>query len=273
MYASKPGALYKPKPECNTNPDFDCPEGSTRNGFFKVYGNNLAWRFLANTSDNDRTPIFVDFTQAGRYEMIINARSSFHRIDRTVLYHSDVTDEEAQQLTNAETQCMATGEVTLTFLVSDGFEAYENATVVLNDGDTLVTQNTDTTGRTAFTRGAGTYAYTVMAEGRPDLTGNVSVGADRTVLVTLPWVTKVPEPFAELNFSVFPNPATNRVTIAMPTAAEASVRLFDGSGRMVRSLTSGSQQFGLDLLGLPGGVYAVEVKTEAAVGRRKLVIR
>ena len=70
----------------------DRPEGSTGNGWFKVYrsgGSALDWRWSARTSDSDGHPIFADFNQAGEYEIQISGRSKNHAIDRLVLFRSN----------------------------------------------------------------------------------------------------------------------------------------------------------------------------------------
>ncbi|MEM6377855.1 MAG: T9SS type A sorting domain-containing protein [Bacteroidota bacterium] len=72
------------------------PEGSTREGWFKIYQNvrdNWTWR--ANTSDRDPHNIFVEFDSAGTYLMQIAGRSNGHAIDRIALYHSTVAESFA----------------------------------------------------------------------------------------------------------------------------------------------------------------------------------
>ncbi|MEL6275911.1 MAG: hypothetical protein AAFU03_12480, partial [Bacteroidota bacterium] len=91
-FAQKNNSLLKPKPTCNNDPNYDCPNGSTVNGFFKIYGggvNNFLWQ--ARTSDHDAHQIYADFPAAGVYDIEVNARSSFHAIDRMIMYHSNVS--------------------------------------------------------------------------------------------------------------------------------------------------------------------------------------
>lgn len=88
------GHRVKPKPDCETLPEFDCPEGSTLNGFFKVYGQDLDFVWQANTSDNDGHLIYARFDKAGNYDITINARSSHCQLDRMVLQHTDMVSDE-----------------------------------------------------------------------------------------------------------------------------------------------------------------------------------
>ncbi|MEM0930941.1 MAG: hypothetical protein AAGJ12_00655 [Bacteroidota bacterium] len=68
------------------------PEGSSADGWFKIYrsGNDNSFLWQARTSDNDAHDIFITFNTAGIYTMEISARSSFHGIDRFILFESDL---------------------------------------------------------------------------------------------------------------------------------------------------------------------------------------
>ena len=67
------------------------PEGSSSDGWFKIYrsGNDNAFVWQARTSDNDAHDIFVTFSDEGIYTMEVSARSSFHGIDRFILFQKD----------------------------------------------------------------------------------------------------------------------------------------------------------------------------------------
>nr|WP_298994613.1 hypothetical protein [uncultured Allomuricauda sp.] len=74
------------------------PEGSSSDGWFKIYrsGNNASFVWQARTSDNDAHDIFVTFSEEGIYTMEVSARSSFHGIDRFLLFNKDsFTRQEA----------------------------------------------------------------------------------------------------------------------------------------------------------------------------------
>lgn len=69
----------------------DDPEGSSGNGWFKVYrsgGPAANWSWSTRTSDSDAHPIYADFFEPGEYELQISARSKNHAIDRMVLFRS-----------------------------------------------------------------------------------------------------------------------------------------------------------------------------------------
>jgi len=96
-----------PKPECNSDAFGDCPAGSSLNGFFKVYGHSMNWKWNANTSDSDAHQIYVQFYEAGIYTITVNARSSWCLLDRMVLMKVDgVNNPTAQDLNNNQSICV-----------------------------------------------------------------------------------------------------------------------------------------------------------------------
>ncbi len=104
FYGQKEGGhqVY-PRPLCEKSPKngVDCPNGNSRNGFFKVYGQDFNFVWQAATSDHDGHILYAEFDRPGTYQIILNARSSFCQIDRMVLFHTDSLQEvKATQLSN-----------------------------------------------------------------------------------------------------------------------------------------------------------------------------
>ncbi|MFD1316405.1 hypothetical protein [Namhaeicola litoreus] len=82
------------------------PEGSSSNGWFKVYMNNLSeWFWRSNTNDNDPYNIFAKFDTAGVYDIEISGRSKFHAIDQFVLFKTDKSLSVAQNSALSEIGC------------------------------------------------------------------------------------------------------------------------------------------------------------------------
>lgn len=104
----------EPRPNCTSNPDRDCPEGSSTSGYFKAFMNRnpvtsspeQRWGFVTNTNDGDSFRfIWATFNTAGTYSVIIDARSNFFFMDKMVLRRTDVTNTTAYNLNNSESSC------------------------------------------------------------------------------------------------------------------------------------------------------------------------
>lgn len=119
FYATKQSShtsteALEPKPDCNRNPNRDCPEGSSIGGYFKAFMNRhpvnsspeQRWGFVTNTNDGDSFRfIWATFNTAGNYSVIVDARSNFFFMDKMVLRRSDVTNTTAYDLNNSESSC------------------------------------------------------------------------------------------------------------------------------------------------------------------------
>lgn len=85
--------------------------------------------------------------------------------------------------------------------------------------------------------------------------------------------------FEDLGFGLFPNPATQQVTVEVPLESDSDVRvtIFDPSGKAAltqqKALLKGENQFNFDLNTLPNGVYFVEVRNGEFVKTQKLVVQ
>lgn len=101
FYGEKDGQRVYPKGTGKT-PN---PNGSSKNGWFKIYQNNLGnWTWATRTSDHDPHEIFVEFDTAGIYTLEISGRSNGHAINRLALYHSDVNASLALDLSRPESE-------------------------------------------------------------------------------------------------------------------------------------------------------------------------
>ncbi|NAS13302.1 hypothetical protein [Poritiphilus flavus] len=73
------------------------PAGASSDGWFKIYrsGNNNEFKWQASTSDHDAHNIYVTFSGEGVYLIEISGRSSFHGIDRLLLFKEDMAEGDA----------------------------------------------------------------------------------------------------------------------------------------------------------------------------------
>ncbi|MEO1267285.1 MAG: hypothetical protein AAFX99_04240 [Myxococcota bacterium] len=83
-----------------------CPDGSTRDGWLKVYSTNATdWRWSTRTSDNDAHEIGVEFDEPGVYTLMMAARGDHHLIDRLVIHQRSIDDDTVHAENLAETRC------------------------------------------------------------------------------------------------------------------------------------------------------------------------
>ena len=273
FYGIRPNgnSQVKPKPVCNNDPNYDCPDGSTANGFFKVYGGPInGWEWKAKTSDNDAHDIFVDFLETGVYDIVVNARSSFHRIDRMVMFKlGTVTQSTARQLSNEETFCEVDGNYTVTFLVADGNQALQSAEVSMNNG----TSTTEADGKVSFANiPGGLTEYSVELPGYSPASGRINVTSDLTILVTLDLRTSTTPTLNQSTFELFPNPAAEIVNISMTNWKNAQLQLLAIDGRLIKEAILTDSITPLSLAGLSKGMYIVLVRQDGQLLRELLVI-
>lgn len=90
---------------------------------------------------------------------------------------------------------------------------------------------------------------------------------------------EVPVELADKGFSMYPNPAADRLTVlvAMESDSDVSMNVVDASGKVVlqqhRSMSKADNQFDLDLGGVANGVYFVQIRSGEATHTRKLVVQ
>ncbi|MBL7803398.1 MAG: T9SS type A sorting domain-containing protein [Saprospiraceae bacterium] len=86
--------------------------------------------------------------------------------------------------------------------------------------------------------------------------------------------------FENAGFGLFPNPASDNVTVEVPVQEEdanVTVSMFDASGRLAmqqqRVVGKGENRFVFELQDLPAGVYFVQVRSGEMSHTRKLVVK
>jgi hypothetical protein len=83
------------------------PNGSGRDGWFKIYMNSLDWKWHASTSDHDAHNIFAVFDNPGTYTIEVSGRSPGHGIDSFLLFNEDYSQNEAtsDEVAFSQTEC------------------------------------------------------------------------------------------------------------------------------------------------------------------------
>jgi mannan endo-1,4-beta-mannosidase len=100
--------------------------------------------------------------------------------------------------------------------------------------------------------------------------GLLTVNAPKSEYLVNGCVTTVVNRVKEdIDIALFPNPATDNLTIEAPF--KATVCISNIQGQLIESFTTNDRRTNIDVNSFPGGVYVVEVKTEDGVGVEKFV--
>ncbi len=89
---------------------------------------------------------------------------------------------------------------------------------------------------------------------------------------------EIPVVFENAGFGMYPNPASDEITVEVPLEADAAVAvtILDPAGKAAiqqhRALTKGDNRITLDVSRLPNGVYFVQVRNGEQSYTRKLVV-
>jgi hypothetical protein len=194
------------------------------------------------------------------------------------------TDLDWYRFNNTSTQRKI--KIELTTLPFDyDVRLYRNNTQVgisQNDGttDELIIYNTTTS---ATTYRVQVYGYNGAFSTTQCYTLKASISASnwRTDGTTDGPFTEIeiPVEVEDLGFGMFPNPASNQLTVEVPMTADADVQvsIFDLAGKASvqehRTLSKGDNRMTLDVSKLANGVYFVQVRNGEASHTRKLVVQ
>ena len=81
------------------------------------------------------------------------------------------------------------------------------------------------------------------------------------------------EEFLLNNITLYPNPATEKVTISSETSELKEISISNLSGQALFQTSSTEANIDLDLSTLPKGVYIISIEMGSAKASRKLVIQ
>ncbi len=156
----------------------------------------------------------------------------------------------------------------ITFVVTEEPGSMPIDSAIVNLGGLL--QYTDESGTTTFMDYLpGSYTYNVSKPGYFLVPGTaVVVDEDLTIDITMTWVG-VDDEMAD-NINIFPNPANERIYIkSLNGENEMEARLKNLSGISIRSVAATKGKVAIDLDGLSGGIYFLEV----ILGKERIVKR
>lgn len=243
--------------------------------------------------DTDFSNIITDLTVTAQYQ--INTYTvSFLDWDETVLktemvdYGNAATapdDPEREgyiftgwdsDFTNVTTNLTVTAlyeEIlyySVTFTVTDGTNAIENATLTFN-GNSF---NTNASGTAVIEQvESGTYNYSVTATEFNDTSGTVTVvDANIQENVVLTPLVGIAESEADL-IQLYPNPASEEITISSPEVIQ-SLKIVNGMGQVVYITNkSNKRHLTLNIKDYPKGIYFIHIETLDQLTRKKLILQ
>jgi len=134
------------------------------------------------------------------------------------------------------------------------------------------TEATESFNSGALQDAGATFSKTFTTVGSNDYKCNPHPGnMFGTITVVAEGVLSIPDA-QRLNFETFPNPASNSVTIQLPSGTEkATVQFYDYLGRLALTKKVTSTKNILDVNSLSKGVYILKVITEDKVGSQKFI--
>ncbi len=103
--------------------------------------------------------------------------------------------------------------------------------------------------------------------------GHEDGGMMHQFVVTKPFGSVgVKEEQLHAQWKVYPNPATNRVTVEIPNNNHGTLQLFDLMGRKIQAWQTNATQLHLDLSKLNDGIYLLQWENEGVVSSRRISI-
>ena len=78
---------------------------------------------------------------------------------------------------------------------------------------------------------------------------------------------------ASKNVSVFPNPASNRLTIQSPSMSQKQVEIVDAFGKIALATSTNANNITLDTSALSNGVYTLRMRHEYSTSTQLVVIQ
>lgn len=79
------------------------------------------------------------------------------------------------------------------------------------------------------------------------------------------------EELSDVDVSVYPNPASNELTVEVDGKKIEMVHLYDASGRLVKQILVNDEEIKIGLNGLSKGMYTVELKFSDTIYRTRVM--
>jgi hypothetical protein len=103
--------------------------------------------------------------------------------------------------------------------------------------------------------------------------GNVSeIVCDNTMFVKFTYINTGVKEEQEFNFSLYPNPVSEKLTIDHPFSDKVTVQLFSAYGKLILAQDFTGNKIELNLALLPPGIYMVKLTSEGKTESEKIVV-
>jgi Zn-dependent metalloprotease len=156
-----------------------------------------------------------------------------------------------------------------------------------SSSNTLAGQNTGSISLTGVTGGVSPYTYAWSNGGTQNNILNLSAGVysvtvtdangcykTTTVVITEIPSTGISETEKEISFRIYPNPATDKITIySEKEVVNCTFNLRNAIGQLILTRQVNGAKQSVDVLNLPNGVYTVELVSEQRKLLKQLVIK
>lgn len=129
----------------------------------------------------------------------------------------------------------------------------QGAKVLINN-DSVLTNNQ---GVATISLNAGTYNFTVKKPGYQDYTGTATIDSHKEIEVAM--AVGLGDEVARHNVVLYPNPATDMLTLTLENTSSAMVEIYSNSGALVNSFEMNNAVKEISVANLNSGVYVVRV--------------
>ena len=154
-----------------------------------------------------------------------------------------------------------------TFTAGSGSQVFNSQKTVTHSSNTVTSWSFSWTSPST-NQGTVTFYAALNA-----VNGDGGTSGDKVITLSTAVNVLGTDSFFAKQFNLYPNPASEMVTIEMPeNITTATVTIFDFVGKQVAKTNLTSTENSLDVSNLPTGTYLVSIATEQGIAKKQLVV-
>lgn len=169
-----------------------------------------------------------------------------------------ITDTADNSITNNRTNFLNICDSNHVDIVLNG---HEHQNVVANRKGHVISENWPDSTRYVQTAAAFNRSYRIITVDSSFVTVSTPMRSCSTIGVN--------ELSNSLNFSVFPNPASDKLTIECNQ--KASLEILNMEGQIIQTIHNGGKKTTIDLVNLSSGIYIIKAKTDKGITVKKFI--